>query len=197
MFIPLTQLCRDVCHYCTFAERPRAGQPAYLSPDEVLAIARAGAAAGCTEALFTLGDKPELRYRAAREALAALGHETTIDYLHGDVRAGAARDRPAAARQSRRHDARGDRRRCATVSASQGIMLESTSERLCEPGGVHYGSPDKQPAVRLETIAAGRRAAVPFTTGILIGIGETRAERLEALLRDPRPACSATATSRK
>src|SRR5271165_17371 len=81
VFIPLTKLCRDVCHYCTFAERPRAGRPAYLSPDAVLDIARAGAAAGCTEALFTLGDKPELRYRAAREALAALGHETTIGYL--------------------------------------------------------------------------------------------------------------------
>src|SRR6202012_695556 len=81
VFIPLTHLCRDVCHYCTFAEAPRAGRPAYLSADEVLAIARAGAAAGCTEALFTLGDKPELRYRAAREALAALDYETTIDYL--------------------------------------------------------------------------------------------------------------------
>src|SRR5947209_1304442 len=81
VFIPLTKLCRDVCHYCTFAERPRPGHAAYLSPDEVLAIARAGEAAGCTEALFTLGDKPELRYRAAREALAELGHETTIGYL--------------------------------------------------------------------------------------------------------------------
>src|SRR5215831_5452571 len=81
VFIPLTHLCRDVCHYCTFAERPGAGRSAYLSPDDVLAIARAGAAAGCTEALFTLGDKPELRYRAAREALDALGYETTIDYL--------------------------------------------------------------------------------------------------------------------
>src|SRR5215471_19030834 len=81
VFIPLTHLCRDVCHYCTFAERPRAGRSAYLSPDDVLAIASAGAAAGCTEALFTLGDKPELRYRAAREALVALGHETTISYL--------------------------------------------------------------------------------------------------------------------
>src|SRR6187402_1404537 len=81
VFIPLTKLCRDVCHYCTFAETPHATQPAYLSPDEVLAIARAGKAAGCTEALFTLGDKPELRYRAAREALAELGHETTVQYL--------------------------------------------------------------------------------------------------------------------
>src|SRR5437667_6571832 len=81
VFIPLTRLCRDVCHYCTFAETPHAGRPSYLSPDEVLAIARAGAAAGCTEALFTLGDKPELRYPAARDALKALGHETTISYL--------------------------------------------------------------------------------------------------------------------
>src|SRR6201986_4942040 len=81
VFIPLTKLCRDVCHYCTFAERPRTGRPAYLSPEDVLAIAHAGAAAGCTEALFTLGDKPELRYRAAREALAARGHETTVSYL--------------------------------------------------------------------------------------------------------------------
>ena len=81
VFIPLTKLCRDVCHYCTFAQVPRAGRPVYLSPDEVLTIARAGAAAGCTEALFTLGDKPELRYQAARDALKALGHETTISYL--------------------------------------------------------------------------------------------------------------------
>ena len=181
VFIPLTQLCRDVCHYCTFAERPRAGQPAYLSPEQVLAIARAGQAAGCTEALFTLGDKPELRYAAAREALAALGYETHDRVSDRDVRPGAARDRPAAARQSRRHDARGDRRACATVTASQGIMLELTSERLCEKGGVHFGSPDKHPAVRLETIRLAGELKVPFTTGILIGIGETREERIEAL----------------
>ena len=103
VFIPLTHLCRDVCHYCTFAERPRAGRSAYLSPDEVLAVARAGAAAGCTEALFTLGDKPELRYRAAREALDALGYETTVDYLHA-MCALCSRDRTAAARQSRNHE---------------------------------------------------------------------------------------------
>ena len=148
VFIPLTQLCRDVCHYCTFAERPRAGRPAYLSAEQVLTIAHAGAAAGCTEALFTLGDKPELRYGAARDALAALGHATTVDYLHAmcalvlretgllpHVNPGIlTRDETAALRD---------------VSASQGIMLESTSERLCEPGGVHHGSPDKVPARRL------------------------------------------------
>ena len=109
VFIPLTKLCRDVCHYCTFAERPRAGRPAYLSPEAVLDIARAGAAAGCTEALFTLGDKPELRYRAAREALAALGHDDNHRIPARDVRAGAEGDRAAAARQPRHHDARRDR----------------------------------------------------------------------------------------
>ena len=180
VFIPLTHLCRDVCHYCTFAERPRAGQPAYLSPDQVLAIARAGQAAGCTEALFTLGDKPELRYAAAREALAALGYGTTIEYLtamcglvlretgllpHANPGV-MTREEIAALRE---------------VTASQGIMLESTSERLCEKGGVHYGSPDKHPAVRLETIRLAGELKVPFTTGILIGIGETREERIETL----------------
>jgi FO synthase len=181
VFIPLTKLCRDVCHYCTFAERPRTGHAAYLSADDVLSIARAGAAAGCTEALFTLGDKPELRYRAAREALAALGHETTISYLREmcalvlkqtsllpHVNPGVmTRDEIAALRD---------------VSASMGIMLESSSERLCEPGQVHHGSPDKHPAVRLETMRMAGELNVPFTTGILIGIGETRAERLESLI---------------
>jgi FO synthase len=180
VFIPLTKLCRDVCHYCTFAERPKAGHAAYLSADEVLAIAHAGQAAGCTEALFTLGDKPELRYRAAREALAELGQDTTIGYLREmcalvlkhttlipHVNPGVmTREEIAALRE---------------VSASQGIMLESTSQRLCEPGGVHYGSPDKLPAERLETMRLAGELRVPFTTGILIGIGETRTERLDAL----------------
>jgi FO synthase len=180
VFIPLTKLCRDVCHYCTFAERPRAGHAAYLSADEVLAIAKAGQVAGCTEALFTLGDKPELRYRAAREALAELGHPTTISYLRAmcalvlketsllpHVNPGVmTRDEIASLRE---------------VSASQGLMLESTSEKLLEPGGVHYGSPDKHPAARLETIRHAGELKVPFTTGILIGIGETRADRLESL----------------
>ncbi len=185
VFIPLTKLCRDVCHYCTFAERPRADRPAYLAPDDVLAIARAGAAAGCTEALFTLGDKPELRYRAASEALAELGYATTIEYLRAmcaliltetgllpHANPGVmTRDEIAGLRE---------------VNASQGIMLESASARLCEPGGVHFGSPDKHPAVRLETIRLAGELDVPFTTGVLIGIGETRAERLQSLfaLRD-------------
>ncbi len=181
VFIPLTQLCRDVCHYCTFAHAPRRGEPAYLSLDQVLEIARAGAAAGCKEALFTLGDKPELRYRAAREGLAELGHETTLSYL------GAAAKRVLETTGLLPHInagimAEADIEHLRGVSVSQGLMLETSADRLSERGGPHRGSPDKQPAVRLAMIEAAGRARVPFTTGLLIGIGETRAERIEALL---------------
>ena len=181
VFIPLTTLCRDVCGYCTFARPPRRGERAYMSLEEVLELARAGAAAGCHEALFTLGDKPELRYRVAREELAALGCETTLEYLARAARlvleetgllphlnpGVMSRDELAALRP---------------VSASMGIMLETASERLSRKGMPHYGSPDKLPARRLETIAAAGELEIPFTTGILIGIGETREERIEALL---------------
>src|SRR3984957_19944318 len=180
VFIPLTKLCRDVCHYCTFAERPRAGHAAYLSADEVLAIAKAGQEAGCTEALFTLGDKPELRYRAAREALADLGHPTTISYLRA-MCALVLKETSLLPHVNPGVMTREEIASLREVSASQGIMLESTSERLCQQGGVHYGSPDKGPEVRLETIRLAGELAVPFTTGILIGIGETRAERLDSL----------------
>src|SRR6202795_253286 len=180
VFIPLTKLCRDVCHYCTFAQVPRTGRPLYLSPDEVLAIARSGAAAGCTEALFTLGDKPELRYRAAREALDGLGYETTIDYLQA-MCALVLRETGQLPHANPGVMSRSEMAGLRKVSASQGIMLESLSARLCEPGGVHYGSPDKRPEARLETLRLAGELRVPFTTGILIGIGETRAERLEAL----------------
>ena len=181
VFIPLTKLCRDVCHYCTFAQVPRAGKPAYLSPDEVLTIARAGAAAGCTEALFTLGDKPELRYQAARDALKALGHETTISYLTA-MCALVLRETGLLPHANPGVMTREEIAGLREVTASQGIMLESTSERLCRQGGAHYGSPDKHPAVRLETLRLAGELKVPFTTGILIGIGETRRERVEALL---------------
>src|SRR5271170_1305128 len=180
VFIPLTHLCRDVCHYCSFAERPHAGRSAYLSPDEVLAIARAGATAGCTEALFTLGDKPEMRYQAARDALKALGHETTISYLTA-MCALVLRETALLPHANPGVMTREEIAGLRAVTASQGIMLESTSERLCEKGGVHYGSPDKHPAVRLETISLAGELKVPFTTGILIGIGETREERIETL----------------
>src|ERR1700675_3910338 len=180
VFIPLTKLCRDVCHYCTFAQVPRTGKPVYLSPDEVLAIARAGAAAGCTEALFTLGDKPELRYQAARDALKALGHETTISYLTA-MCALVLRETGLLPHANPGVMTRKEIAVLREVTASQGIMLESTSERLCRQGGVHYGSPDKHPAARLETLRLAGELKVPFTTGILIGIGEAPRERAGVL----------------
>jgi FO synthase len=181
VFIPLTKLCRDVCHYCTFAQPPRKGATAFLTPDQVIEIARAGAAAGCKEALFTLGDKPELRYRAAREALAALGFDTTLSYLEAVARLTLETTgllphlNPGVMTAE-------DLRRLRPVSASMGLMIETTSDRLSEKGGPHWGSPDKRPAARLATIRAAGELAIPFTSGLLIGIGETRAERVAALL---------------
>ena len=181
VFIPLTQLCRDVCHYCTFAHPPRPGQRAYLTRDEILAVAEAGKRAGCKEALFTLGDKPELRYKIAREELRALGHDSTLSYLA--EAAALVLDRtgllphlnPGLMRD-------GDLAALRHVSVSQGIMLESVSQRLCAKGQAHHGSPDKEPALRLDTIRRAGEQQIPFTSGILIGIGETRTERIDALL---------------
>jgi len=180
VFVPLTQLCRDVCHYCTFAKAPRRLAHAYLSPGQVLDIARDGAKTGCKEVLFTLGDKPELRYPAARRALDELGFATTLEYvahtaglvlketgLLPHINAGVLTPE--------------DYAMLRPVSASMGMMLESASERLCQRGGPHFGSPDKAPAVRLASMAAAGAAKVPFTSGVLIGIGETRDERLDAL----------------
>jgi FO synthase len=180
VFVPLTKLCRDVCHYCTFAHAPRRGERAYMTGDEVLAVARAGAEAGCHEALFTLGDKPELRYGAAREELAGLDCETTIEYLARMCELVLA-ETGLLPHVNPGVMTREDLELLRPVSASMGLMLETTSERLSEKGGAHYGSPDKLPARRLETIALAGELAIPFTTGILIGIGETREERIEAL----------------
>jgi FO synthase len=181
VFIPLTHLCRDVCHYCTFAAPPRRGEPAYMSPDQVLTVAQAGAAAGCTEALFTLGDKPELRYPAARAALDTLGHETTLDYL-GAVAALVAKETGLLPHLNPGVMSRDDMAKLRPVAASMGLMLETSSERLSARGGVHFGSPDKDPAVRLTVVKEAGELGIPFTTGLLIGIGETRRERIEALL---------------
>ena len=180
VFIPLTTLCRDVCGYCTFARPPRRGERAYLSEDEVLAIARAGAAAGCTEALFTLGDKPELRYKVAREELAALGCETTLEYL-GRVAKLVLEETGLLPHLNPGVMSREELAALRPVSASMGIMLETLAERLSAKGGPHWASPDKLPARRLETIEHAGELRIPFTSGILIGIGETRAERVEAL----------------
>ena len=181
VFIPLTRLCRDVCHYCTFAATPSKIDKAYLSRDEVLAIARAGEAAGCREALFTLGDRPEARYGAARDALAALGHETTLSYL-GEMAAAVLAETSLLPHLNPGLMDSADYAALRPFAASMGIMLESASERLCAKGGPHYGSPDKAPALRLAAIEEAGRARVPFTTGLLIGIGETRAERIASLI---------------
>ncbi len=181
VFIPLTQLCRDVCHYCTFATTPRKLGKPFLSREDVLAIARAGVAAGCREALFTLGDRPEDRYVSARRTLDELGHASTLAYLREMAEAVLAETGLLPhLNPGLMNDA--DLAMLRPVAASMGLMLETTSDRLSQPGGVHFGSPDKLPAARLEALEAAGRARVPFTTGILIGIGETRAERIEALV---------------
>ena len=181
VFIPLTHLCRDVCHYCTFAKAPRNAGAPYLSIEQVLEIARAGEAAGCREALFTLGDRPEDRYAVARTGLAALGHGTTLSYLC-EAAAAVLAETSLLPHLNPGIMGDDDLAMLRPVAASMGLMLESSSERLCQKGGPHHGSPDKVPAVRLEAIEAAGRARVPFTTGLLIGIGETRMERIEALL---------------
>ncbi|MBI0377608.1 bifunctional FO biosynthesis protein CofGH, partial [Streptomyces albiflaviniger] len=185
VFIPLTRLCRDKCHYCTFATVPgklrRAGHGMYMSPDEVLDIARRGAEMGCKEALITLGDRPEDRWPEAREWLEAEGYDDTIAY----VRAMAIRIleetgllphlNPGVLTWT-------DFQRLKPVAPSMGMMLETTAERLwSEPGGPHYGSPDKEPAVRLRVLEDAGRSSVPFTSGLLIGIGENHEERAESL----------------
>ncbi len=181
VFIPLTQLCRDVCHYCTFAQTPKKLDQIFMPVEEVLELCRQGEKLGCQEALFTLGERPELRYSAARRALADMGYATTLEYVQAvaarvlqetnllpHINAGCMSAQEIAGLRQ--------------VSASMGIMLESASARLCEKGMPHYGSPDKDPGRRLETLELAGKAAVPFTSGILIGIGETRLERIESLL---------------
>ncbi|MCU0974780.1 MAG: 5-amino-6-(D-ribitylamino)uracil--L-tyrosine 4-hydroxyphenyl transferase CofH [Steroidobacteraceae bacterium] len=181
VFVPLTRLCRDVCHYCTFAQAPRHLPTPYLSIRQVLEIVRAGEAQSCKEALFTLGDKPELRYAAAREALAGFGYARTVDYLEAAARA-VLRETTLLPHLNSGVMSEDDLRLLKPVAASMGLMLESAAERLCERGGPHHGSPDKRPSLRLATLHAAGRLGIPFTSGILIGIGETRRERLESLL---------------
>ena len=181
VFIPLTKLCRDVCHYCTFAHRPSELPTPFLEPEEVLEIARAGEALGCREALFTLGDRPEDRYSVARNWLTDRGFASTLDYL-AHVAALVLKETGLLPHLNPGIMNAQDYAILRPLSASMGLMLESSSDRLCEKGMPHYGSPDKIPAVRLESIRLAGEAEVPFTTGLLIGIGETRLERIEALL---------------
>lgn len=180
VFLPVTHLCRDTCRYCTFAKPPRRGQQIYMREAEVLDVARKGAAMGCREALFTLGDNPEARWKESREALDELGFASTMDYVAHLAKRVIEETgllphlNPGLMDGARMAELR-------AVSPSMGLMLESISPRLMERGGPHYGCPDKEPVARLKTIEAAGRTRTPFTTGLLIGIGETREERIEAL----------------
>jgi len=180
VFIPLTELCRDVCHYCTYAKTPKRIEQVYLSPEQVLEIARAGQAQGCKEALFTLGDKPELRYKAAREALDELGYASTVDYVAAMAEL-VLKETGLLPHLNPGVLTLDEYQSLREFAPSMGIMLESSSPRLSERDMPHFGSPDKDPAVRLASMRAAGEAGVPLTTGILIGIGETREERLQSL----------------
>src|SRR5271154_2796167 len=181
IFLPLTNLCRDYCGYCTF--RRDAGEPGAhtMTPDQVLEVARAGEAMGCTEALFSLGDKPELAFPEMRETLRQLGYKSTLHYLEAMcemvLRESTLLPHPNPGLLSAEWIAR-----LAKVSPSMGLMLESTSRTLLAPGAAHDNAPDKVPAKRLRTIEDAGKQRVPFTTGLLIGIGETPEDRVETLL---------------
>ena len=181
VFIPLTKLCRDSCGYCTFAHPPRPGERAFLTMDEMLDIAKAGERAGCKEALFTLGDKPERKWPEARAELESLGFSTTIEYVIAACRA--VLDNTSLLPHANPGTLTLDELvALKEVSVSQGAMLETTSERLLARGMAHFGAPDKRPKVRLASLEDAGRARVPWTTGILVGIGETFDERVDALL---------------
>jgi FO synthase len=181
VFIPLTHLCRDYCGYCTFRSDPQAGVQPYMMPEEVLAVAEAGRRAGCKEALFSLGDQPELVFPEAKEFLKKLGFSRTLEYL------GAMSELVLDKTGLLPHSNPGlmgaeDLRRLRETNVSVGLMLESASPRLGRPGGAHWKAPDKPPSLRIRTIENAGKLSMAFTTGILIGIGETSAERVDALL---------------
>ncbi|MEV6346964.1 bifunctional FO biosynthesis protein CofGH [Actinoplanes sp. NPDC051851] len=188
VFIPLTRLCQDRCHYCTFATVPHRLPAAFLERDEVLEIARQGAAQGCKEALFTLGDRPEERWPAARQWLDERGYDSTLDYVRSCAIA-VLEETGLLPHLNPGVMSWAELQRLKPVAPSMGMMLETTATRLwSEPGGPHYGSPDKEPAVRLRVLDDAGRVGVPFTTGILIGIGETVPERVESLFAIRRAA---------
>ena len=180
VFIPLTNLCRDYCGYCTFRKDP--GQPGAhtMTPDEVLAVAEAGARLGCKEALFSLGDRPEAIFPEMRDTLARFGHRTTLGYL-AEMCERVVNETQLLPHANPGLMGRRDLEILRQFNPSMGLMLESTSERLAGPGLAHDNAPDKPPALRLRTIAEAGRLRIPFTTGILIGIGETLDERIDAL----------------
>ncbi|HEY7654790.1 MAG TPA: 7,8-didemethyl-8-hydroxy-5-deazariboflavin synthase CofG [Methylomirabilota bacterium] len=181
VFIPLTTLCRDYCGYCTFRKDP--GEPGAftMTPDQVLALARAGARLGAKEALFSLGDKPEALFAEHRAFLRRMGHRTTLGYLR-DVSERVLDETGLLPHANPGLMTERDLAALRESNVSMGIMLESTSTRLLEAGAAHDRAPDKVPHRRLKTIARAGALRIPFTTGILIGIGETHAERVESLL---------------
>ncbi|MDH5751799.1 MAG: 7,8-didemethyl-8-hydroxy-5-deazariboflavin synthase CofG [Deltaproteobacteria bacterium] len=181
VFIPLTRYCRNVCGYCTFRREPGREEAGYLEPARVLELARQGRALGCREALFSLGDKPERRYPEAREDLRRLGHESTAGYLARMCRA-VLEETGLIPHVNAGVLSREDIRTLRTCSGSLGLMLEQSTERLCEAGGPHAGSPDKRPRARLDFLRLAGEEGVPVTTGLLVGIGETPAERVQSLL---------------
>ncbi len=181
IFIPLTKLCRDVCHYCTFSRDPLHNHQSYLRPEEVMELVREGEKYGCKEALFTLGDKPELRYSKARKDLNQLGHQTTLSYL-SEIAGRVLQETSLLPHLNAGVMSSDDLKKLRKVSVTQGLMLESVSTRLQQKGGPHHGSPDKEPEVRIKTIRDAGLEKIPFTSGILIGIGETRLERIKSLL---------------
>jgi FO synthase len=181
VFIPLTRLCRDFCGYCTFRQSPAEAERLYMSPEEVLAVARGGERLGCSEALFTLGERPEQRYTEAKEWLHRHGYRSTLEYLH-DVCELVLRETSLLPHGNPGTMSRREMEHLKGVNASMGIMLENISQRLNEPGGPHEFAPSKWPSLRVKTLEVAGQLKVPFTTGILIGIGETLQERVESLL---------------
>ena len=181
VFIPLTRLCRDVCHYCTFAKTPKRVAAPFMSLDEVRNVAVAGEAAGCSEALLTLGEKPEMRYKAAQDWLAQRGYASTVDYIEAACRV-ILSETSLLPHVNAGTLSFGELKKLRPVMASMGIMLESGSSRLMLRGNAHFGSPDKTPWRRWATLARAGRALIPTTTGLLVGIGEDRQERIRDLV---------------
>jgi FO synthase len=181
VFIPLTRLCRDFCGYCTFRQSPAEAERLYLSPEEVLAVARGGEQLGCVEALFTLGERPEQRYPEAKAWLHRRGYRTTLDYLHAACEL-VLQETALLPHGNPGNMSRREMEPLKGVNASMGIMLENISQRLSEPGGPHELAPSKWPDLRVKTLQVAGELKVPFTTGVLIGIGETLQERVESLL---------------
>ena len=181
VFIPLTMLCRDFCGYCTFRRDPESAGDLYMSPDQVLKVARAGQALGCTEALFTLGERPEQRYPEAKQWLVDLGYQTTLEYL-ADMCRLVSEETSLLPHANPGTMSQREMAALRPYNPSMGLMLESTSPALYQEGGPHEFAPSKRPRVRLRTLEIGGELGVPFTTGILVGIGETRLDRIESLL---------------